>query len=167
MNNNGYFHYPDGTDKDQAPMDGEICRVQSHKRGKFTEYEWNEEANEWIVLPTNRTPLEVIEKAKEILKIGKFSHLRPARRRSYYDYEDTMGELYPYATAAVRDVIDIDPLTGVARLDERDPVSCFQASATHITNHTPGFIPCHCGASSVSGQTEHYRWCPRHPHYSD
>lgn len=160
MSNNGYFHYPDGTDSDTPPLDGQICRVPSHKRGKFTDYEWNEEANEWIILPTHRTPLEVIEKAKEILKIGKYADQRPARsRRSYWD--DNYEGMYPYATSSLREVVDIDPLTGIAILDERDPVTCFQSSATR----QGPYLPCHCGAMYAETQKEHYEWCPRHPDY--
>jgi hypothetical protein len=178
MNDSVYFHYPDGTDKTTAPADGEVCRVPSHKRGKFTDYVWDETEGEWFIQPKNTTPDAIVDKAKEILQIGKYYNKRP--KKSYGPGTTYWDDIFPYSAKPVGPYAHsgYDLMSGhMFDESDNDPVAIYQRSALQSAVHPQvsvhqasdngtWFVPCECGAIYTTNMHSHSTWCPRHPNYS-
>ena len=96
-----YYHKPDGTDTDVRPEEDEICQVQvpGAPEGEVTNYRWDDDAEEWEIIPNTYTDPDIIDKAKEILKIGKYRSTRPEKKRYWHEYDEY--EMYPYGTAMI------------------------------------------------------------------
>lgn len=177
---NRYYHYPDGTDSDVRPKDGEICKVPGQRRGEFSSYEWDDSGEEWHIIPEDRTPMDVIEKTKEIMKIGKYANLRPKKER--YFWNENEYDMYPYGPAMLSGQY---PYTKQQEeLKELESTACETTSRyreimkdvrTRHHGHAPihetfncdvtddgtWYVPCDCGRMYSETPNDHFPWCKR------
>jgi hypothetical protein len=144
---NRTYHYPDGTTTDIRPSDGDICKALSPKKGKAMYYEWFDDEGDWYVLPDDFTNPEVIEKSKEIMKIGKFYSLRPKKKYTYWTSSDEY-DMYPFACSPIGPVHRAEPTGalpyGIRYPEQRDVLPIASVSEHH-------------GLTPVCSVTEQYK----------
>lgn len=181
---NKLYNYPDGTETNIRPTDGEICKTPSHKRGKDTYYEWDDESGNWYIIPNHFTDPAVIEKSKEILQIGKFYSKRPPKKYHYYDFNEYdsfsgfMGPPFgPYRSAnvyghpnAANSAFNQNNLTpdGTPICEVTERYKTLMSNLTESRSkrlaaeneNAIAKLKCECGAHYTRALDKHYSWCP-------
>jgi hypothetical protein len=182
---NKFYHLPNGTDTDVRPEEGQIIRVKA--KGKDVNYEWDDDSEEWYSIPETFTDPEIVEKSKEKLMIGKYSHLRPKKTRYHYDWIEY--DMYPYGSAMVAGTYPpktneagtiVDESTAgykslLQNVAEKVNAGNVQRSGLHHRPETSAlhprhingdqYVSCECGALYTANMHNHSQWCPRHEHY--
>jgi hypothetical protein len=163
------YIYPDGSETDARPTDGQICSIPGNTHGDFSHYEWDDEFEEWFLIPAGHSDPSIIDKAKEIMKIGKYFKLRPEKKRFYWNYDEY--ELFPYANAGGTHT-PYGPVCGVTQQYKSiiGGVSDRHHGHTHahkptincdVSDNGTWYVPCNCGAIYEASPTHHQTWCDR------